>query len=221
MKTILNAEKSEILIYDVIGEGFFYGGVSAKAVKAALRDLGPKDVTVRINSPGGSIFEANAIYNLLKEHEGKVTTIIDSLAASAASYIAMVGETRKIAANAMIMIHEPAAVTFGDAAEHQKTAGLLEKLRDVIVNMYRDRSGIEDQQLRSWMLDETWFTADESKEHGFVDEILPNVGEKTPKEATARWNLSNFRNVPANWLAANENAATPRLDRMAERLAVA
>lgn len=221
MKSILNLEKSEILIYDVIGEGFFYGGVTAKAVKGALAELAGKDITVRINSPGGSVFEANAIYNLLKEHDGAVTTIVDSLAASAASYIAMVGKTRKIAENGMIMIHEPAAITFGDAAEHNKTAGLLDKLRDVIVGMYQSRSGQDEQQLKDWMLAETWFTAEEAKEIAFVDEILPNKTGEASNRATPAWNLSGFRKVPQQWLSAMQNAGTPRLDRMAARLGAA
>lgn len=219
--SIFNEEKSEILIYDVIGDGYFYGGVTAKAVQAALDQLAGKPVKVRINSPGGSVFEANAIYNMLAQYAGEVTTIIDSLAASAASYLAMVGKTRKIAENGMIMIHEPSVLTWGDAVEHRKQAELLDKIRDVIVGMYRSRTGAEDKQLRDWMLAETWFTAEEAKAAGFVDEVLPNVsgGDSASNHATRLFNLEKFRNVPKDWAAAKENAGTPRLDRLAARLA--
>lgn len=219
--SIFNEEKSEILIYDVIGEGLYYGGVTAKGVQSALDQLGGRPVKVRINSPGGSVFEANAIYNMFAQYAGEVTTVIDSLAASAASYLAMVGKKRSIAQNGMIMIHEPSALTWGDAAEHRKSAELLDKLRDVIVGMYTSRTGTEDKQFRDWMLAETWFTADEALAAGFVDEIIPNVsgGDSATNHATRLYNLDKFRNVPKDWVAARENPRTPRLDDLAAKLA--
>jgi ATP-dependent Clp protease protease subunit len=212
MIPLLNADKTEILLYGPIGAMYGERAVTAKAFRAALDNFADRPVTLRVSSEGGSVTEAVMMYNMAKEHPFPITTIIDGLAASAMTYLVEVAQVRKMAANAMFMIHDPMGATLGDAEEHRKTAEVLDKLKETIVGMYRDRSGNTEQQVRAWMTAETWFTADEAKESGFVDEVIPNVDAKG---ATPFKNLLNFRNVPAGWLAAMQNAGTPRLDRLA------
>lgn len=218
MRDLLNADKSEILLYGPIGAQYGERAITAKAFRAALDQFADRAVTLRVSSEGGSVTEAVMMYNMAKEHRFPITTIIDGLAASAMTYLVEVAQVRKMAANAMFMIHDPMGATVGDADDHRKTAEVLDKLKETIVGMYSDRSGKDEEQIRAWMTAETWFTADEAKEAGFIDEVLANVDAKG---ATPFKNLLNFRNVPAGWLAAWQNAGTPRLDRMAARLGAA
>lgn len=218
MIPLLNADKTEILLYGPIGAQFGERAITAKAFRAALDNFADRPVTLRVSSEGGSVTEAVMMYNMAKEHRFPITTVIDGLAASAATYFVEVAQTRKMAANAMFMIHNPMGITMGDSEDHRKTADVLDKLKETIVGMYRDRSGNSEDQIQAWMTAETWFTADEAKEAGFIDEVIANVGAKG---ATPFKNLLNFRNVPSGWLAAMQNAGTPRLDRMAARLGAA
>lgn len=221
MTNILNAEKGEIQVYAPIGAVYGDRGVTAKAFRTALDSLKGRDGTIRVGSDGGCVKEAVEMYNAMKEYPGKLTTIVDSLAASAATYLVVAASERKMAANALMMIHDPMGATIGDADEHRKQAEVLDKLKDTIVGMYKDRSGRPENQVRDWMTAETWFDATEAKDCGFIDEILANVGENSAKRATPFQNLLNFRNVPRSLLLANEFVGTPRIDAMAARLQAA
>lgn len=210
MKKIWNAETAEVLIYDVIGDVYGYG-VTAKHVKAALDEIGAKDLILRINSPGGSVSEASAIYNLFKDHPKNVAVMIDGAAFSSASFLAQVGHTRTMAANAMMMIHDPWTIALGDAAEMRKTADILEKFKDTIVGVYADRSGLDRDEVSKLMTAETWFSADEAKEKGLVDTVSAN------RKVDNSFDLSRlgFKNAPKEWPPA---ARTPRLDAARQKL---
>jgi ATP-dependent Clp protease protease subunit len=161
---------AEIFIYDNIGPDS-WGMVSAKYVMSELAKIKPADaVTVRINSPGGDVFEGQAIYNALKRR-GNITVEIDALAASAASFIAMAGDTINIAENAMMMIHNAWAVTVGNKEEHQKRIGLLDQVDGIIADTYAARSSKSREELAAMMTEETWLTAKEAVDIGLATAI--------------------------------------------------
>ncbi len=160
---------NEILIYDDIGASWFDEGVTAKGVKSQLDEM-TGDITVRINSGGGDVFEGFAIYELLKEHDGNVTVKVDGLAASAASVIAMAGNNVFMGDTSLMMIHDPWTFTVGNSADLTKTAGLLDIIKGSIVSAYKNKIDSSDEQINTWMSDETWFNAQDAIKHGFADE---------------------------------------------------
>jgi len=158
----------ELLIYTDIGESFWGDSVSAQSVKAQLDDMGSGDLNVRINSPGGSVFDGVAIYNLLNQREGKTTVYIDGLAASAASVVAMAGDDIIMADNALMMIHDPWTMSLGSAEEMRATADLLDKIKTSIVSTYESNTNLDSETISEMMEAETWFNADEAVDHGFA-----------------------------------------------------
>lgn len=130
------------------------------------------DVTVWINSPGGDCIAAAQIYNMLTQYPGKVTVKIDGLAASAASVIAMAGDTVYMSPVSMLMIHNPATIAFGDHAEMQKAIDMLEQVKESIINAYVLKTGQSRAKLSHLMDAETWMDANKAVELGFADEIL-------------------------------------------------
>lgn len=181
----------DLYIYDVIS----YYGVSAADVARALEDAGDVNtINVFINSPGGSVWEGMAIHSLLKRHPATVNVTVDSLAASMASIITMVGDTIKVMPGAMVMIHNPLGGVWGQAKDMKKYAELLDKIKAVCVSIYAKRTGRDAADIEQWMDEETWFTADEAVEKGFADSIDEDSDED--EKATAMFDLSGFTNVP-------------------------
>jgi ATP-dependent Clp protease protease subunit len=171
-----SGKNAEVLIYDEIGAGFFGGGVAAEDLINELRGLklvAGDELTVRINSPGGSMFEGNSIYNYLRTVAAKVVVRIDGVAASAASIIAMAGDRIEMPANAMLFIHNPWMFVAGDAKRMRKTADDLDQMRDGAVATYMRRAGDKlDQAKLVEMLDaETWLSAEDSVKYGLADVV--------------------------------------------------
>lgn len=186
------SKAAEIFIYDEIGGGFF-GGISAKQFADDLKDLGKIDtLNVRVNSPGGDVFEGLAIFNQLKRHPANVIIDVDSLAASIASVIVMSGDTINMAKNAMIMIHDPFAISAGTADDLRRQADLMDTVKGTLVQTYADRTGMDAAELSNLMTAETWMTADEAKANGFVDNVTEDL------QMAARFDLTRFRNTPKN-----------------------
>lgn len=183
-KNSADPKSVEIEIYDAIGSY----NVSAKSFIAELKRAGQKDVTLRIHSPGGNILEGNAIYNALKRHSGSIDVVIDGIAASMASVIAMAGDTIEIAENGLIMIHNPSAFAGGDSRDMRKTADVMDKMKANIITAYAQQTGLSREKISQMMDDETWMTAAEALEHGFVDLI----GGKS--DAKNSFDLSQFKN---------------------------
>jgi ATP-dependent Clp protease protease subunit len=212
----------EVFIYDEIGVGFFGGGITALAFVQELKGLKLRktdDLVVHINSPGGSFFEGNTIYNYLRTVEAKVTMRIDGVAASAASIIAMAGDIVQMPENSMMFIHNPWTCACGDAAEMRKAADDLDKSRDSAVLTYmRKTNGKIDQDVLVKMLeDETWLSAAESVEHGFADV----VDEPVRVAALAKFDFSNYQiAVPDQLKKAKADISDDRKLRR-ERLVVA
>jgi ATP-dependent Clp protease, protease subunit len=224
------AEENTIYIYDPIAAFDYWGGasISAKDVIAAIDEL--KDapqITVRINCPGGDVFEGDAIYNALRRASSrgaKVLICIDGVAASAASFIAMAGDEVEIAENAFIMVHEAWTYAMGNKSEIAKTVELLGKIDEVIGKIIAARSGQSLADVDEWLKAETWFSADEAVEKKLADRIGTKL--KTPvTDATARM-AARWSKTPAALSATIAAMAkptpktnlTPRLDATQKRI---
>lgn len=167
---------AEIMIYGRIGGGgWFSDGISASDVAGLLREAGPGPLNVRINSGGGDVFDGVAIHSLLSRHAGTVTTYVDGLAASAASFIMLAGERIVSARNGFIMIHDAMTMTYGNGDTHRAAAELLDKVSANIADMYAERAGEDADHWRNLMTvngeDGTWYTGLEALDAGLVDEV--------------------------------------------------
>lgn len=202
--------QTEISIFDEIG----YYGVSAKQFITDLKRV-PADheIVLKIHSPGGEVFDGNAIFNALKRHPGGVTVEIEGLAASMATVISLAGAPVKMAANGFYMIHNPWGVAMGDADEMRDQAALLEKIREGMIAAYSAKSGQEPEQIAAWMDAETWFTATEAQAAGFVDEVTDSLALAASTNKFSR--LAKFRNAPSD-LTARSVDMDPQLEAAAE-----
>ena len=196
----LSDDEAEVLIYDVIGWPFNDAGDLVRA----LAEMKQKTITVRINSPGGDVFDAMAIFNALQSHKSKVVTRIESLAASAASVIALAGKEVQAYKNAMVMIHEPWIYTAGNQYDLREMADILEKISGNMIDIYSGNSSVGKKEAKQMMKDETWLTAKEAKEKGFIDTIVDG------KAAKAQFDLSMFANVPDGLDLENNQKPTVR-----------
>jgi ATP-dependent protease ClpP protease subunit len=166
-------------IYDAIG-GWF--GITATDVAEALDDIAPdRDLVVRINSPGGDVFDGTAIYNLLRSRAGQVDVMVDGLAASAASFISMAGDTITMNRGTQMMIHDAIGFTIGNAADHREQVALLDRISDEIAGIYTARAGKTVAEWRERMLATTWYSAAEAVEAGLADETSDDQVEE-PEE---------------------------------------
>lgn len=202
--------RGEIYLYGIIGSDWFGDGITAKQFARDLKALGDVSaIDLRINSDGGSVVHAEAIYTHLVEHKANVTTHIDGIAASAASYIAMAGDEILIADGGYVMIHEARAIEYGTADAFRRMADLLDKTNDRIVAKYVSRTKNDEKQLRAWMAEEKWFVGPEAVEHGFADKVVENL-----KVAACISDPSRFKNLPAA-LRQNRSRASVALSAMA------
>lgn len=172
-------DRRELLIDGPIAEDSWYGDeVTPKLFKKEL-NMGSGDITVRINSPGGDCVAASQIYTMLLEHKGNVTVKIDGIAASAASVIAMAGTNVLMAPTAMMMIHNPSTVAFGDHNAMQAAIDILNGFKDACINAYELKTGLDRNTLSSMLEDETWMDATRAVELGFADGMIE--GGDTPR----------------------------------------
>lgn len=142
---------------------------------------GEGNITVWINSPGGDCVAAAQIYNMLKEYSGDVVVKIDGLAASAASVIAMAGDKVVMSPVAMMMIHNPSTVAFGEKVDMQKAIAMLDEVKESIINAYEIKTGMSRTKLAHMMDAETWMDAHSALDLGFADEIIGKVDEDIPQ----------------------------------------
>lgn len=165
-------------IFDYIGDDGNGGGVSAKRVAGALRAIGDKPLIVEINSPGGNYFEGVAIYNLLRRHSQPITVQVLGIAASAASIIAMAGNTIQIAHNAEIMIHEARGMFYGTKSEMGEAMETLAHVDDAMTSTYASRSGREKAEFDAMIAGkDVYFTGQEAIDIGLADELLDRDAE--------------------------------------------
>lgn len=166
--------ETSISIYDSIGENWEGTGVTAKRIGAALRNIGARDVTVNLNSPGGDFFEGMAIYNLLREHKAKVTIRVLGVAASVASVIAMAGDEILMGDGSFLMIHNAWAVAVGNRHDMTDTAAVLAPFDAAMAALYAHRSGITESEAAMLMDRETWIGAQQAVDDGFATGLLPS-----------------------------------------------
>jgi ATP-dependent Clp protease protease subunit len=207
--------RGEIWLYEQIGASFWGDGISAKSFQKELTGLGKvTNIDLRINSPGGDVFDGFAIYNMLQQHPATVDVYVDGVAASIASIIAMAGDTVKMAKNSMMMIHNPQGVAIGDENEMDRVKALLAQVKGNLTNTYVDRTKNKAEQVNAWMDDETWFSAEAAVEHGFADTVI------SAQAVNACFDLSPFRNIPQALRQRMQNAIpTPELDMRRARIA--
>lgn len=169
-------DEAEILLYDEIGG---WWGCTAEELVDELRDITAPNIRVRINSPGGSVFEGIAIANALRAHPANVIVQVDGLAASIASVIAMAGDRVEMAPQTMLMIHDASGVCYGNATDMEEMGQLLDLLSDNIADAYAARAGGTRDEWRALMRAETWYLPEAAVEAGLADEAThaPQAGE--------------------------------------------
>jgi ATP-dependent Clp protease protease subunit len=192
----IRADASTIWIYDVIAtdseEASFFGGISPdQFIQALAQTTGP--VTLRINSPGGSVFGAQAMVAAMRAHPAPITARVDSLAASAASVIAAEAATLEIVQGGMLMVHKAWGMAIGNEADMRDTADLLAKIDGQIAATYARRSEGDVDQWLATMAAETWFDAAEAVAAGLADRVI----DENMQRPKAQWDLSAYAAAPA------------------------
>lgn len=178
---------------------------SAAGFRNALKSLGDvKNINLHINSPGGSVFEGIAIYNMLKQNSARINVYIDGLAASIASVIAMSGDAIFMPSNSMMMVHNPWVMAIGNASELRKQADDLDQITKSSIQTYLAKAGdkLDEKTLTQLMADETWLTAQEAVDYGLADEVME------PNKAVASINkqfVSRYRHVPEQLIKQTEH----------------
>lgn len=205
-------------------ESWFDDDVTPQLFKDEL-NAGSGDITVWINSPGGDCVAAAQIYNMLSNYKDKVTVKIDGIAASAASVIAMAGDTVLVSPVSMLMIHNPATIAWGDHAEMQKAIDMLSEVKESIINAYVLKTGLSRPKLSHLMDAETWMDANKAVELGFADEIMTRAKaepEKEPEEDGADTDgdedeEKKFPPAPSSMLFSRRAVSNALLNKMAAK----
>lgn len=170
---------AEMLVYGVVGDA--WDGTDEKAFAQDLARVTAPELRVRVNSVGGDLFAGVAIYNALRAHPATVTVVVEGLAASAASVVAMAGDRIVVRRGAMMMVHAPAMLAIGQAEDLRQAAEVLEKARDGIVDIYAARTGRPADEIRGLVDAETWMTAQEAVEQRFADAVDEEAVEADPQ----------------------------------------
>ena len=192
VKNEIDNEVAEMYLYGTIREAYPWEDedecISANRVLNALKEVGEKDIDIHINSGGGDVFESIAIHNTLKQHKGKVNIIVDALAGSGASVIAMAGDTVKMFDSSMMMIHKAWTVAMGNSDDLRKQADDLEKIDSSVQATYEKRFVGTTEELEELISDESWLTADECKVFGLCDD---EITQEPKTQANIKKNLFN------------------------------
>lgn len=201
-----------ITMFGDIGEDYWTGGgITAKKVQSQLRAIGERDVEVHINSGGGDMFEGIAIYNVLREHPHKITIKVMGIAASAASVLAMAGDTIEIGASSFLMIHNCWVGAVGNRHDMAEVAAFLEPFDLAMADVYAARTGIDTAQITKWMDADTWMSGSVAVDRGFANALLPadqmTVDEKAKAEDRA---VNELRAMELTLVAAGHTRADAR-----------
>jgi ATP-dependent Clp protease, protease subunit len=196
------SDTAEVYIYDQIA----WFGVSAEELVKDLAKITAPTINVRINSPGGDVFDGLAIYHAVKRHPSRVVAHVDGMAASIASVIALAADEVNIAQGAFFMIHNAWGMAVGDAGEMRKMADTLEKVNESIVGIYARHTGKDETEVRALMSEETWMDDEESVAMGFATAITGKPA------AQSSFDLSAYRNAPARLAAAASAKPEPQIN---------
>ncbi len=211
------AETADVYIYDFIGfDGL--SGIGALEFAQDFRAITAKNITLHLNSPGGDVFDAIAIYNAIRDHASNVTVRVEGIAASAASFIAMAGDEVLMAPHAMLMIHDAWGLVKGPAADMRAQADVLDSISNTIASIYAEhasgpRGGSKGTtaQWRDRMIAESWYTDEEAVSAGLADGI-----DRAVSAAKNTFDLSHFRNAPEHLLGVETEADQSLTERDAE-----
>ena len=204
------SDTAELMIYDEVS----FWGVNAQDFAKDLAQVTAPNLTLRINSPGGDVFDGIAIKNLLADHPARITVKVDALAASIASVIAMAGDEIVMGPNSQMMIHDASGVCMGDATDMLDMAALLDMISNNIADAYAQRAGGDAKTWRKTMQSETWYTAEEAVAAGLADSITEtkSAGGSAAEKAAARW--------VAQWgIRTGHDAPVPVVERIAASIA--
>lgn len=200
-----SATRAEILLYGEIGESWWSDSITAKEVKEKINELDDtvNQIDVRINSPGGDVFEGISMYNILKSHKANVTVYVDGLAASIASIIMLAGDEVVFGTGALMMIHKPWTCACGDAQALETVIDRLNDVENQMINIYRKKTNMDRAELKGFLAAETWWDADQAIEHGFCDRKMDeddNIVDMAASLENARWinkkpNLQNKKDL--------------------------
>lgn len=187
MEATEGADTAEIFIYEAIG-GWF--GIEASEFVKDLSNITASNITLRVNSPGGDVYDGVAIMNALKRHKAKITVTVDGLAASAASFLIQAADEIQMGKGAELMIHDASTIMWGDAAFARETADFLDRISNTIASVYADRAGGTQEEWRDRMITETWYTAEEAVTAGLADSVVGT--DTTAKAAEDLKNHTDF-----------------------------
>lgn len=201
VKASAAGDPAVISIYDEIG----MWGVTARDFISSLRGISSNAITLEINSPGGSVFDALAIYNALKSSGKEITVKVMGIAASAASFIAMAGKKIVMPENTFMMVHNPMTGVRGNSADMREMADALDKIGNALVSVYVARTGQSDQQIRDLLAKDSYLSAQECKDFGFADELTPAMAvtakferEHLPQNIQSLFTASSGGDDPEN-----------------------
>ena len=207
---VRNEEGRTLYLDGAIAEETWYGDeVTPKLFKSELMN-GEGDITIWINSPGGDVFAASQIYNMLMDYPGKVTVKIDGIAASAASVIAMAGGEVLMSPVSMIMIHNPITIAFGDTVEMARAIAMLGEVKESIINAYELKTGLSRAKLAHLMDAESWFNAKKAVELGFADDILFSAAKAAPESEGIIFSKLTVTNSLLSKLPRQQSDAKPK-----------
>lgn len=185
-------DEATIYLYDVIDD---FWGISAEMVARELAGLDVSTIHLRINSPGGDVFAGRAIQTALAQHPARVVAHIDGLAASAATSVSTAADEIRMTDGGFYMIHKGWTLAIGNADDMRSVAGLLDQVDESIVRTYATRSGQSEDSIIAWMADETWMSAAEALERGFIDAV-DDVTNGSAARNMSRFDLKAYSNAP-------------------------
>ena len=183
--------EATVYLYDEIG----YWGIDPGQFAKDFDSIKDKTIHLRINSPGGSVFDGVAIYEAVKRHKSHVVAHIDGLAGSMASVIALAANEVAISKRGFYIIHDPWTIAIGNAEDMRKEADLLDKISGTLLGVYADKTGMDKEEIKALMNAESWFTAQETVNMGFADRIDEDENENALAEIS-KFDLSIFSKVP-------------------------
>jgi ATP-dependent Clp protease protease subunit len=191
----VNNQEATVYVYGIIGDDLFDDGVTAKRFADEINSLDVEIIHLRINSPGGDVFEGRAMQQALRESKSRVVAHIDGLAASAATFLPIVADEVEISPGGFMMIHNAWGLAVGSAQDMLDYAALLEKIDGSIRQDYSAKTGKTEEDIKSMMDAETWLTAEEAVGLGFADRVFENENDPSSQVA-AQWDLSIYANAP-------------------------